>query len=192
MVEDLMSMNEFVIFTGPMFGGKTTKLLSVIDRYFLKKTNIMCFKPGIDSRYGEDHINTHNGGKIPAIRVSHGLEISRHVMDTKPSMRPSVVAVDEAFMIPGCAQALIAQFKQGRTVLVSSLQLASSGESLEEVQSMMPFATKIEICPAVCTICGADAYYTTKTGGRPEQEVEVGGLELYQPRCFKHFDKFGG
>jgi thymidine kinase len=70
--------------------------------------------------------------------------------------------------------------------------LASSGESLEEIQLMMPFATKIEICPAVCTTCGADAYYTTKIGGRPEQEVEVGGLELYQPRCFKHFDKFGG
>jgi len=187
-----MPQNEFVIFTGPMFGGKTTKLLSAIDRYFLKKTNILCFKPGIDARYGADQINTHNGGKIPAIRVSIGHEITRHVMDTKPSMRPSVIAVDEAFMIPGCAESLITQFKQGRTVLVSSLQLASTGESLEEVAKMMPFATKIEICPAVCTVCGSDAYYTTKTGGRPEQEVEVGGLELYQPRCYRHFDKFGG
>ena len=185
-----MCNNEFIVFTGPMFGGKTTRLLSVIDRYSIKKVNIMCFKPAIDSRYGIDYITTHNGGKIFAARVGSGLEIERHIMDSKPSQRPSVVAVDEAFMIPGCAEALIAQFKRGKTVLVSSLQLASTGEPLEEIQKLMPYATKIEICPAVCTVCGQDAHYTTKTGGRPEQEVEVGGHELYQPRCFQHFEKF--
>jgi len=36
-------------------------------------------------------------------------------------------------------------------------------------------------------VCGADAYYTLKVGGDPSAAVEVGGADLYQPRCFEHF-----
>ena len=34
---------EFVIFTGPMFGGKTTKLLSAIERYKYQNREIYVY-----------------------------------------------------------------------------------------------------------------------------------------------------
>ena len=40
--------NEFVMFVGPMFGGKTTKLLSAIDRYKYQGRKILAFKPNVD------------------------------------------------------------------------------------------------------------------------------------------------
>ena len=71
-------------------------------------------------------------------------------------------------------------------ILISSLQLSSDLKPFEEIAKMLPWATKIEVCPAVCTICGADAYYTYKKDGNFDGEIEVGGKELYEPRCSVH------
>ena len=49
---------------------------------------------------------------------------------------------------------------------------------------MMPYATRIEVCPAVC-FCGEDAYYTIRLNNE-EREVMVGGKDDYEPRCKEH------
>ncbi len=179
-------MNEFVMFIGPMFGGKTTKLLSAMDRYKYQGRKILAFKPKVDVRYSNDEIVTHWGGRASATLVTSGQGIYRKVIRFTQK-NPCVIAVDEAFMIPGCGNILVDLFKQGNTILVSSLQLSSDFEPYEEMQMMMPYATKIEVCPAVCSTCGADAYYTKKIGGRTDHQIEVGGAEMYQPKCLKHF-----
>ena len=60
---------EFVLFTGPMFGGKTTRMLSELDRYRYKGRSIYAFKPSIDDRYAESKIVSHNGGSIDATTI---------------------------------------------------------------------------------------------------------------------------
>lgn len=176
-------MNEFVMFVGPMFGGKTTKLLSAIDRYKYQGRKILAFKPNVDERYSKEEIVTHWGHKLDAARVSSGKDVISAVNDQPLG----VVAVDEAFMIEGVGNALISLFTAGHTVLVSSLQLSSDFTPYKEMQIMMPYATKIEVCPAVCSVCGSDAHYTKKIGGRSDHKIEVGGSEMYQPVCFDHF-----
>ena len=185
-------MNEFVMFVGPMFGGKTTKLLSAIDRYKYQGRKIMAFKPNVDERYSREEIVTHLKARVPAKRIGTGKDLLVE-LDTVPyhttreSLSDIVIAVDEAFMIPGIGETLIKLFRLGHPILVSSLQLSSDFTPYKEMQTMMPFATRIEICPAVCSTCGADAYYTKKTGGRSDHQIEVGGAEMYQPKCMDHF-----
>ena len=184
--------NEFVIFTGPMFGGKTTKLLSAVDRYSYQKKKIFAFKPSVDNRYDTGFIITHTGGKVDAQLVNSGGEILATVMGYEgigsyEPRKTAVIAVDEAFMIPGCGDTLVTLFRRGHTILASSLQLSSNGHPYSELSAMMPYATKVEVCPAVCTQCNADAYYTEKVGGRSDHEIEIGGAELYHPRCAQHF-----
>ena len=98
-----------------------------------------------------------------------------------------VIAVDEAFMINGIGEVLVDLFQRGHTILLSSLQLSSDFTPYKEIQAVMPYATKVEVCPAVCSTCGADAHYTKKVGGRSDHSIEVGGSEMYQPKCFLHF-----
>ena len=74
----------------------------------------------------------------------------------------------------------------GKTIIISSLQLSASGNVFSEVQDMMPWATKIEVCPAVCPVTGRDAFYTHhKIEGL--EEIAVGGAEYYEPRCWEHY-----
>lgn len=172
---------EFIIFTGPMFGSKSTRLLAAVDRYLYQNKKVAAFKPIMDERYSSLEIQTHSGGKLSAIGVKTGSDILKWLDSTSID----VIAVDEAFMIEGIADALIEIFRTGITIVVSSIQLSASGKSFEEIRDMMPWATKIEVCPAVCPITGRDAYYThRKLNGL--EEIAVGGSDMYEPRCWSH------
>lgn len=175
-----MSSNaEFVIFTGPMFGGKTSRMLAALDRARYQSKNIIAFKPRMDHRYDEARIVTHVGHTWDAVCVSDGDEM------LEAAAGFDVVAVDEAFMIDGVADALLELHRQGKTIFVSTIQLSAAGLNFSEVQAMFPWATRIEVCPAVCALCESDAYYTVaKVDGL--SHIEVGGAETYEPRCSHH------
>ena len=180
-----MSSNpEFIIYCGPMFSSKTSRLLSTLEKYKYQHKKIVAFKPNIDDRYSVSDIATHSGWKLPAICVKNGAEILEFL--TAMEEQPHVVAVDEVFMIPGASDALIWLFTYGFTVIVSSLEMSSSGNPFHELEKMFPWATHIEKCTAVCTMCCKDAHYTHKKCANDE-EIEVGGSELYEPRCAQHF-----
>lgn len=178
-----MRSPEFIIFTGPMFGSKTTRLLGAVDRFRYQNKTVLSFKPKLDDRYASGDITTHNGGMLKAIIVESGDDIVNHVKSSDGSA--NVIAVDEAFMIDDVARALIYLFRKGKTIVVSSLQLSATGKVFEEVRDMMPWATKIEICPAVCPVTGRDAYYTHRKSDCID-EITIGGSDLYEPRCWEY------
>lgn len=179
------SSPSFTIYCGPMFSSKTSRLLMQLERYKYQHKQTVVFKPSIDGRYSDLEISTHGGWKHPAICVKEGADVLHFLSEL--DSEPHVVAVDEAFMIPGISDVLIFLFKNGFNIVVSSLDIASNGKPFHEIMQMLPFATFVEKCTAICTICGDNAFYThKKIIGGDEITVHVGGSELYEPRCFEH------
>ena len=101
------------------------------------------------------------------------------------------IAVDEAFMIPNIETVLIDFYRAGKNIIVSSIQLDAGEKPFERIERMLPFATKIEVCPAVCAVdgCDQDAYYTKALFDidNATQEEKIGAKGMYEPRCFKHY-----
>lgn len=168
---------EFTMFIGSMFSSKTTLMLSILDRCTYQHKKVIAFKPKMDDRYAISEICTHSGMKFPATNVASGKDI------LELSEGYDVIGVDEAFMIDGCAAALLKLFKLGKTIVVSSLQLSATGKAFEEVKEMLPWATKIEVCSSVCAITQEPAYYTV-CKVNDTSEIAVGGQELYEPRSW--------
>jgi thymidine kinase len=183
MVESKVINPAFYVFTGPMMGSKTTRLIALVDRFSHKGLKVLAFKPRLDNRYSQGEICTHNGGKIPAFNVSSGDAILEIV--TAQDARPDVIAVDEAFMIDGSGEALISLYRSGFTVVVASIEMSSSCNVFPEIKDILPWATHVEKCSAVCTACGSDAYFTARKVEALE-EIAIGGSELYEPRCWAH------
>jgi len=175
---------ELIVFCGPMFGSKTSRLLATLDKYKYQHKKTVIFKPKIDDRYSDTEVVTHSGWKMPAICVKTGADILEHLSNLEEN--PQVIAVDEAFMIPGVSESLVWLFKNGFTIVVSSLEMSSAGKPFTEIEKMLVWATHVEKCTAVCTVCGRDAHYTHKKLTN-DDEIQVGGSELYEPRCARHF-----
>lgn len=181
---------ELIVFTGPMFGGKTSRLLAAVDRYQYRNKYVLCFKPEIDDRYDKESIVTHtNTYKEGVLTVKTGEDIIDVVNYLSTDSTPAeIVAVDEVFMIPGAAKSLLQLYFKGVTVLVSSLQLSYEGKPFEEVTQLLPYATRIEVCPAVCARCDKDAYYThRKVSGN--ETLMIGGVNIYEPLCYHHYNE---
>ena len=183
-----MTNPTFTIYTGPMFGSKTTRLLGDIDRLKYRGRSVLAVKPKIDQRYEHDKISSHNGGTVQAVCVDNAEELHSYLGKSNYT----TIAVDEAFMIKNIDEVLIDYFRKGMSIIVSSIQLDAEEMPFESIKNMMPFATKIEICPAVCTKCDKDAYYTEALFdiANASQEDRVGSDSMYEPRCAKHYTTF--
>lgn len=185
MLENMSVSNQLVVYTGAMWGGKTSRMLLEVEKHRHGGREIHAFKPAVDNRYSSDEIVTHMGWAIPATRVKSGADIEQHMLEHARDLKNSVIVVDELFMLAGVADTLVWFFKQGVDVVVATLDLSYSCKPFDEVTKLLPWATRIEKCPSACSVCGQDAYYTYRKI-EDESEVFVGGKESYSPRCRKH------
>ena len=180
-----MNQAEFVLYTGPMFSSKTTKLLARLDRSKYQKKKAVSFKPNLDDRYSvNNQIVTHNDDHVQSCGVHTGKDILEIVASLNEI---DIIAIDELFMIPGGGKACIELFKKGYDVYVSSIELDYTGIPFLEVSSIMPYCTQIIKCKAVCTICQNDARYTFRKESFDNEEIlHLGGEEAYEARCQLH------
>lgn len=177
---------EFIVITGPMMSGKSTKLFSLVQKCIHQHKKYAAFKPAIDNRYEIDEITTHDGLKIPAMNVKDGDDLLEFIFEGDEKY--DVIVVDEAFMIQSIAKALKLLFMHGHSIYVATLDLSATGKAFKEVSAMLPWATKIEKRVAVCSVCSCDAHYTYKRSKfSNDSEIEIGGFGEYEPRCFLHY-----
>ena len=186
-------MADLILYTGPMFSSKTTKLLMQADKRFYQKQKVISFKSKMDDRYSQiGEIVTHNFNKIPAHLVTSGNEMLAKIGDQEVDC----VIIDELFLIDGGAAACLELYKKGYYVVVASIDLSFTGEPFHEIKELMPYCTKIVKCKSVCSVCQKDARYTYKKisvkhvepfkSDPSIEQIQVGGAELYEPRCQEH------
>ena len=187
-------MADLILYTGPMFSSKTTKLLMQADKRYYQKQKVIAFKSSLDDRYSQvGEIVTHNFNKIPAHLVSTGEEIIKKIAEQE---EVDCVLIDELFLIEDGAAACLTLYKKGYDVVVSSIDLSFAGEPFKEVKDLMPFCTRIIKCKSVCSVCQKDARYTYRKLSVKQvepfesdpsvEQIQVGGAELYEPRCQEH------
>lgn len=164
-----------------MFGGKTSAMLTHLERFRYQNKRIVVFKPKMDDRYNQSRVTTHGGWSVDAVTIETGADLLKHIIDLQDD--PHVVAVDEAFMIPDVGEALIWLYRTGHNVVIASLDMSASGKPFHEVEKMLPWCTRIEKCAAVCAVCHRDAYYTHRKFLDELDEIRIGGTETYEPRC---------
>ena len=180
------------VYVGPMFSGKSTRLLDQVKRYQIAKKNVLCVKPTLDNRYtNEGFIITHNDAHLKCYNIASGKDLLALFEQQNASQKVDLIAVDEAFMIDNISESLLNLFYTYKIdVIVSSIDMSASNLPFKDISEILSHATHVKKCKAVCTICGADASYTSRKFSLDEAEgqVRVGGSDLYEPRCLAHHD----
>ncbi len=128
-------VHKLKMYVGPMFSGKSTKLIQQIERYKIAKKNIVCFKPAMDTRYTkEGFIVTHSELHVPCYLVNSGDDILRLYREKSKEAMIDAVAIDEAFMIEGVSSACVSLlYNDNIDVLISSIDLSASLKDFDEI-----------------------------------------------------------
>lgn len=169
--------------TGCMFSGKSEELIRRLRRAVIARQRVQIFKPGIDTRYDEDHIVSHSKMKLRSITVASADDLLELVDD-----RADVIGIDEAqFFDERLVHAVTRLANQGKRVIVAGLDLDYRGEPFEPVPRILAVAEYVSKQLAICMSCGAPANYTQRLTASHER-IEIGAQGMYEARCRYHFE----
>ncbi len=170
------------VITGPMFAGKTTELIRRLKRHRLAGMDTLLFKPTVDNRYDETHAVTHDGIKMKSIVARSSkeiLEITERFSDVK------VIGIEEAqFFDNGIVEVVRTLLARDYTIYIAGLDMDFMGRPFGPMPELLAIADDVYKLKAVCAVCGADATHTFKKK-RDSLVIEVGGADIYEPRCRK-------
>lgn len=154
-------------FTGPMFSGKTTALLSTYFNMWNKK-NILCFKPKINVR--DEGIKSKNiKENVSAIEIDDLSDILDYL---KKNTR--TIFIDEANFLKGNVDVLIhISVDMNIDVYVCGLNMTSEQKPFGIMGDILAVSDYIEIKKGYCTDCNREAGYTYFEGNK-DSDIVVG------------------
>ena len=174
------------VIVGPMFSGKSEELIRRINRAKIARQKVQVFKHCIDDRYEIDHVVSHNGIKIEAIKISEADDILKYLEDDA-----LVIAIDEVqFFDKKIVDICTKLADGGRRVIAAGLDQDFKGEPFGPTPELMSAAEFVDKIQAICITCGNPATRTQRLiDGRPanynDPIILVGAKESYEARCRK-------
>jgi thymidine kinase len=172
------------VICGSMFSGKTEELLRRVKRAQIARQKVQVFKPIIDKRYSETHVQSHDASRV----LSHPIERAHEIYGLLEH-NCRVVGIDEAQFfddeIVEIAQTLAFR---GIRVIVAGLDLDFRGKPFGPMPQLLAVAENVTKLSAVCMVCGGNATRSQRVTSSPTSEtmdaqVSVGAQELYEARC---------
>ncbi len=178
------------VVVGPMFAGKTSEIQSVVRRYSCLGKKVLVLTSVIDNRYQNDVVAlvNHDQNAVPAKAIS-GTELVT-VFGWPEYHEATAVVLDEAQFFDGYVMEFvrIAVDQHKKHVVVVGLDSDAERKPFTNVLELISQADSVEKKTALCRECGdgTPAIFTRALRQR-ENRVAVGGAEMYEPVCRRHF-----
>ncbi len=186
-------MAQIIVYTGPMFGGKSLRLIDRIMRAEYQEQKVLAVRPP-DGRDNTSFIQarrvikgvSHNSIRYPARIVSTREEFR----DAWSDASVSFLAIDEAqffpeWIITELAHALDERSDEHFTIAVAGLNMDFAQQPFGPMPKILSMAAKIRVCPGVCMQCRGrfgKGLYTQRIRGGTQQR-QPGDISDYEVRC---------
>ena len=170
------------VISGSMFSGKTEELIRRMKRAKFAKQNVEIFKPGVDTRYDDEMVVSHDSNEIHSTPVpsSSNIPILANEMD--------VVGIDEAqFFDEGLISVCRQLADSGIRVIVAGLDMDYKGNPFGPIPAIMAIAEYVTKVHAICMHCGDLANHSHRKIENKELLV-LGEVNEYEPLCRKCFN----
>ncbi len=176
------------VIIGPMFSGKTSELIRLVEREVYAKRKGAIFKAAFDTRYSSKEVVTHNGLRYNAYTVTPTAWGLRRISQIASSNNLDAIGVDEVNFFPRGLVPILDRLADTRKVIACGLNLSFKAEPFETTMELAARADRVRYLSAVCVVCGQEATRTQRLlAGKPapidSPLIVVGGKEMYEPRC---------
>lgn len=161
-----MNTGKITLLLGPMFSGKSSILLSEIDKATIAKIPCCIVRPKTDTRKFFTHSK----------RESHICD-NYNVDDLTeiPAEKYNVICIDEGQFFKSLHHTLV-WANEGKRVFISALNGDRHQKEWEVTQQMIPLADEIVFLKAVCSKCGSyEASFSFKENDTSTDQVDIGG-----------------
>ena len=148
-----------------------------MKRAKIAKLKVEIFKPGVDTRYSEEDVVSHNATALHSIPVENATQILLYANDV------DVIGIDEAQFLddelPNVCQQLA---NNGVRVIIAGLDMDFMGNPFGPMPKLMAIAEDVTKVHAICVRCGSPAQFSHRTIAG-DKLVVLGETESYEPLC---------
>ena len=167
---------------GPMFSGKSTRLIETVRKYSSHKKTIF-LKYANDKRFSETHIITHDKFKYDSLTCFHLKEKKETIKEY------DVIGIDEGQFFDDLVSFCDELSEMGKIVVVAALSGDYKMKPFNNVSELISKADKIKLMKAFCFYCHKLAGFTMRTI-KSDELFLIGAGESYRPVCKSCYKKY--
>lgn len=175
---------------GPMYSGKSTKLIENITRARKIKKKFLAITNNIDTRYGNNIISTHNFIKIDAISLDNlKCLLDKNTDHHKLYIEAEMIFIEEAQFFKDLKDFVIhAVEKDKKHINITGLSGNYKREMFGQIYDLCPYADKIKKLNAYCELCADETLgHFTKRITNNDDEILIGSNKEYITVCREHY-----
>ena len=162
---------------GPMFSGKSTRLIEQMRKYVYKAKKTIMVKYYADQRYSEkSEVVTHDLIKYDSINC----KLLRNSFDTLKQY--DVIGIDEGQFFADLVEVCEELALMGKIILIAALNGDFRMEPFPVIQRIISKSDKIKLLKAYCFNCHKDAKFSLRIV-QSNETVLIGAGEAYKPAC---------
>jgi thymidine kinase len=173
------------LIAGPMYSGKTSKLLDIYKKYNFCGMKTLVINYAEDTRYSPDMLSTHERIMIPCVRGSSLNEVAE-LTDGSPTeefMKASIILINEGQffkdIVPWVTSAVE---KHNKTVYVCGLDGDFQRNRFGDWLDLVPLCDKITKLHSFCSVCKRKpAIFSYRVSDETTQKLI--GSDSYIPLC---------
>ena len=165
------------LIVGPMFSGKSTRLIGVIRKFTYKAKKTIMVKYFADKRFTEkSEVVTHDLLKYDSIECKN---LREHFDKLK---NYDIIGIDEGQFFPDLVENSEKLTQLNKTVIIAALNGDFRMEPFPVIARIIPKADKIKLLKAYCFNCHRDAKFSLRIV-QSNETVLIGAGEAYKPAC---------
>lgn len=167
------------LFLGPMYAGKTTKLLEIYRQCKFCNIPVCVINHSLDTRYHETMLSTHDKTMIPCIQMA---TLDVYLLNDANTIA-DVVLINEGQFFPDLYECVVKLLNMGKKICISGLDGDFERKKFGSILDLIPLCDKVEKLTSLCAICkdGTRAIFSLRTTGEKQQTLI--GSDNYMPVC---------
>lgn len=170
---------------GPMYAGKSTELIRIINRYKCLKKNIIVINHTYNNRYGSNGLTTHNLERFDKCIILENLaDLDLNILNES-----DVIIIEELQFFSDAYNVIVNWCdNHNKIVIAAGLDGDFLRNPFGDVLKLIPHAEKITKLSALCKKCcdGTLAHFSKRIVNNNEKTL-VGSNDVYEAVCRKHF-----
>lgn len=182
----MRKIGKLTVIAGPMFSGKTSKLLAMISVFERMGYTVLTVKPAIDVRYSmreEIHSHDHRTSDAIVVNGESPEEIITHITNHTPDK----IIFDEVqfFDSEKIKQVILELKKKKYHVIAAGLMYDYERKPFGATTDLVGLADERIELYAVCQKCGSKARHSERVKGSKKSTIDVGAANKYIAVCEK-------
>ena len=166
---------------GPMFSGKTSRIVEVYNQCKFCNIQVAVINHVIDNRYDDELLSTHDKIKIPCIKTSHLGDVCKQ----SEILNAGVILINEGQFFEDLYPVVVDLLYQKKKIYICGLDGDFERKKFGQILDLIPLSDKVTKLTSLCSLCkdGTPGIFSMRL---TEEKIQtLVGSENYIPVCRK-------